>query len=62
MRGMRERLVALGGQLTIRPCREGRGTLVLAQVPLPPDAPPPAPRIRDRLSPARALLFGKRET
>ena len=61
LRGMRERLEALGGQLTIRPVREGRGTLVLASLPLPPAAPPPPQRLRDRLSPG-AALFGKRET
>jgi signal transduction histidine kinase len=34
IRGMRERLEALGGHLAIRPYREGRGTLLLANVPL----------------------------
>jgi len=35
MRGMRERVEALGGHLTLRPAREGRGTMVIASVPLP---------------------------
>jgi len=61
VRGMRERLEALGGRLTVRPNRDGQGTLVLAGVPLPPAEPPPAARIQDRLSPARNLLFRKGE-
>jgi signal transduction histidine kinase len=61
VRGMRERLEALGGRLTVRPNRDGQGTLVLAGVPLPPAELPPATRIRDRLSPARDLLFRKGE-
>jgi signal transduction histidine kinase len=36
IRGMRERLEALGGQLKLTPGRDGRGTLVIATVPLPP--------------------------
>jgi two-component system sensor histidine kinase DesK len=35
IRGMRERLEVLGGQLTLKPGRDGRGTLLLASVPLP---------------------------
>jgi signal transduction histidine kinase len=35
MRGMRERVEALGGHLTVRPGREGRGTMVIASMPLP---------------------------
>ncbi len=61
VRGMRERLEALGGRLTVRPNRDGQGTLVLAAVPLPSAQPPPAARLRDRLSPARNLLFRKGE-
>jgi two-component system sensor histidine kinase UhpB len=62
LRGMRERLEALGGHLAIRPGREGRGTLVLASLPLPPAESPPSQRLRDHLSPGPAVLFGKRET
>ena len=61
VRGMRERLEALGGRLTMRPNPDGHGTLVLAGVPLPPAEPPPPTRLRDRLSPARRLLFRKGE-
>jgi signal transduction histidine kinase len=57
LRGMRERLEALGGQLAVKPGRDGHGTLVLANVPLPPTEKPPAERMRDRLSPARGMLF-----
>ncbi|MEO8288651.1 MAG: sensor histidine kinase [Chloroflexota bacterium] len=35
VRGMRERLEALGGHLIIKPGRDGNGTMVLASVPLP---------------------------
>jgi signal transduction histidine kinase len=35
MRGMRERVEALAGHLTLRPGRDGRGTMVIASVPLP---------------------------
>lgn len=35
VRGMRERIESLGGQLRLTTGREGRGTLVTAQVPLP---------------------------
>jgi signal transduction histidine kinase len=35
IRGMRERLESLGGHLTLKPYRDGKGTLVLASVPLP---------------------------
>ncbi|HET7078562.1 MAG TPA: sensor histidine kinase [Chloroflexia bacterium] len=61
VRGMRERLEALGGRLTMRPNPDGQGTLVLAGVPLPPAESPPPVRLRDRLSPARNFLFGKGE-
>ncbi len=61
IRGMRERLEALGGHLTIRPHRDGHGTLVLAQIPIPPDAVPVPHRPPDRLAPAKRLLFGKRD-
>ncbi|HYO50162.1 MAG TPA: sensor histidine kinase [Chloroflexia bacterium] len=57
LRGMRERLEALGGQLAVKPGRDGHGTLVLANVPLPPTEKPPAERLRDRLSPTRGILF-----
>jgi signal transduction histidine kinase len=42
MRGMRERLEALNGHLTVRPNPAGKGTLVLAAIPLPPpeESPP----------------------
>ena len=59
IRGMRERLEALGGQLTIKPQPTGKGTLVLASVPLPPAETSPAKRVTDRLLPARNLLFRK---
>jgi len=59
LRGMRERLEALGGSLAIRPGRQGRGTLVLASVPLPASEPAPAQRIRARLSPVRSAFFRK---
>ncbi len=36
MRGMRERVEALGGRLTIRPGRDDQGTLVMVAIPLPP--------------------------
>ncbi len=35
VRGMRERVEGLGGHLTIKPGREGQGTMVIASVPLP---------------------------
>ncbi|MDQ2810047.1 MAG: sensor histidine kinase [Chloroflexota bacterium] len=57
VRGMRERLAALGGQLSIRPGPTGHGTLVLATIPLPPPAPPAAAPIRARLPPALSSLF-----
>jgi signal transduction histidine kinase len=56
VRGMRERLEALGGQLTVRAGHDGHGTLVLASIPLPPPEAQPAQRLRDRLSPAKSLL------
>jgi signal transduction histidine kinase len=38
IRGMRERLEALGGHLRLTPGRDGKGTLVIATIPLPPEA------------------------
>jgi signal transduction histidine kinase len=57
VRGMRERLEALGGKLVIRPNRENHGTLVIASVPLPQPKEEPAQRIRKRLSPVTGWLF-----
>lgn len=57
VRGMRERLAALGGNLSIRPGPTGRGTLVLATIPLPPPALPATGTIRDHLPPALNGLF-----
>ncbi len=57
VRGMRERLAALGGSLSIRPGPNGGGTLVLATVPLPPSTAPTVENLRDRLSPALRGLF-----
>lgn len=57
LRGMRERLEALGGQLAVKPGHDGHGTLILANVPLPPAEKPPAERLRDRLSPTSGMLF-----
>jgi len=57
VRGMRERLAALGGSLSIRPGPTGRGTLVLATVPLPAAVLPIAATIHDRLPAALSGLF-----
>jgi nitrate/nitrite-specific signal transduction histidine kinase len=57
IRGMRERLEAFGGSLAITPGREGKGTMVLASVPLPLADDTPAQRMRERLSPVKGLLF-----
>ena len=50
IRGMRERLEALGGQITIKPGHYNKGTMVLASIPLPKVEPSPAARMRERLS------------
>ncbi len=50
MRGMRERLEALSGHLTVKPGRNRQGTLVLATIPLPPpDEVTPPERLRRTL-------------
>jgi len=58
IRGMRERLETLGGQLTIKPGRNAQGTLVLVSVPLPSaqDKETPPNRLRKRLSPVKNWL------
>ncbi len=56
VRGMRERLEALGGHLIIKPNREGKGTLVLASIPLPPPQEVPPERLHKRLSPVKGWL------
>ncbi len=57
IRGMRERLELLGGKLLVRPGREGRGTLILASIPLPPASAPPAIRPDKSFSSLKSWLF-----
>ncbi len=59
IRGMRERLEGLGGQLVLRPNFNNKGTLLLASIPLPSPAEAPSQTLRRRLSPPFGLFSRK---